>query len=164
MNIFILQYISTDTESGGGDGVGSGEGPRRRLVVLYPFVFGMELLYAPWRLVFLAGIHFASGRFLSGRFAWVTPWRADVDLVLGCCCSSVVVSASSSSAIRRGGGRCSFSGQDAPRVSRGAGSCRIFQRLEPLVGAVVEVFPVLDVFSGGGDRSLQWPRGLFLQI
>jgi len=83
----------------------------------------------------------------SGRFAWVIPWRADADLVLRCCCLWMVVGlASPSYGVRRG-------------------SCGIFQRLEPLVRAVVEVFPVLDVFSGGGDWSLQWRRcGPLLQI
>ena len=38
---------------------------------------------------------------LSCRVAWVSPWRADADLLLGCCCSLVVASA----AVRRGGGR-----------------------------------------------------------
>ncbi|KAG2562513.1 hypothetical protein PVAP13_8KG284001 [Panicum virgatum] len=102
----------------------------------------------------------------SGQFAWVIPWRADADLVLrSCCLWMVVVLASPSYGVRRGGGRCSFTGLDASWVSRGAGSCGIFQRLEPPVGAVVEVFPVLDVYSGGGDRSLQRRRcGPLLQI
>jgi len=74
----------------------------------------------------------------SGRFAWVIPWRADADLVLRCCCLWMVVGlASPSYGVRRG-------------------SCGIFQRLAPLVRAVVEVFPVLDVFSGGGDWTLEF--------
>lgn len=74
----------------------------------------------------------------SGRFAWVIPWRADADLVLRCCYLwMVVVLASPSYGVRRG-------------------SCGIFQRLAPLVRAVVEVFPVLDVFSGGGDWTLEF--------
>ena len=52
------------TEHGGGDaGAGSSEGRRWRLVVLRPSVCGVELLFAPWGLVFLVGLRFAGGGF-----------------------------------------------------------------------------------------------------
>jgi len=50
------------SSGGGGDvGAGSGEGRWWRLVVLRPSVCGVELLFAPWGLVFLVGLRFVGG-------------------------------------------------------------------------------------------------------